>query len=180
MKLSKLTDYAVVLLSFLAKSVRGPRSATALAQDTGIPAPTVAKLMKRLAKAGLVTATRGVSGGYTLVSDASVISVADIIAAIEGPIALTACVEASDDSCAVESICGLAGNWEPVNAAVRTALQRVTLNDMAVDWRLLFPDPKAQIYRGATRGKAASPTPRLTSNKAAARPEALVNAVVDD
>ena len=143
MKLSKLTDYAVVLLSFLSQTRKGPQSANALADDTGIPAPTVAKLMKLLAKAELVTSTRGTAGGYALQGAADVISVADIIAAIEGPIALTACVEESDDLCAVESTCGVAGNWESVNAAVRTALEQVKLDDMAPDWRAMFPEARA-------------------------------------
>lgn len=150
MKLSRLTDYAVVLLSFLAKSAKGPQSASALAEDTGIPAPTVAKLMKLLSKADLVTATRGVSGGYALVGEAEAISVADIIAAIEGPIALTACVEESEDDCAVESTCGVAGNWESVNTAVRAALDKVKLNDMAPDWRTMFPEVKEQTKERLT------------------------------
>ena len=143
MKLSKLTDYAVVLLSFLSQEGRGAQSAKALAQDTGIPAPTVAKLMKQLAKAELVSSTRGISGGYVLIGSAQTISVADIIAAVEGPIALTACVEESGDDCAVESTCGVAGNWESVNTAVRAALDKVKLTDMAPDWRTMFPERSA-------------------------------------
>jgi len=140
MKLSKLTDYAVVLLSFLAQAKRGPQSASALAEDTGIPAPTVAKLMKMLVKGGLVASTRGTAGGYALARMGEEISVADIITAVEGPIALTACVEESEELCAVESTCGVAGNWESVNTAVRAALQQVNLNDMAPDWQTMFPE----------------------------------------
>lgn len=142
-KLSKLTDYAVVLLSFLSQEGRGAQSAKVLADDTGIPGPTVAKLMKQLAKAGLVTSTRGITGGYTLTQAAAQISVADIIVAVEGPIALTACVEQSEDDCAVESTCGVAGNWESVNTAVRAALDKVKLTDMAPDWRTMFPERSA-------------------------------------
>lgn len=148
MKLSRLSDYAVVLLSFLAQArrvQRGPQSAAALAEDTGIPAPTVAKLMKLLSRAGLVTATRGTAGGYALTAPAEAVSVADIISAVEGPIALTACVEESDATCDVESICGVAGNWETVNAAVRTALTNVKLIDMAPDWRSLFPESEKAL-----------------------------------
>lgn len=145
MKLSKLTDYAVVLLSFLSQEGRGAQSANALADSTGIPAPTVAKLMKLLAKADLVSSTRGTAGGYALTGTAEAVSVADIIAAVEGPIALTACVEESEDDCAVESTCGVAGNWESVNAAVRAALDKVKLTDMAPDWRTMFPEVKKEI-----------------------------------
>ncbi len=144
MKLSKLTDYAVVLLSFLATSNRGPQSAPALAEDTGIPTPTVAKLMKLLGRGGLVVSTRGTAGGYELNGEAGAITVAEIIVAIEGPIALTACVEDSDELCAVESLCGVAGNWDSVNTAVRTALNSVTLMDMAPDWRTMFPNTRAE------------------------------------
>ena len=138
MKLSKLTDYGVVLLSFLAAGSGKSKSATVLAQETGIPGPTVAKLMKMLARHGLVTSTRGIAGGYRLSAPADQVSVAQIISAIEGPIALAACVEASDDLCANEPTCGVAGNWESVNHAVKTALENVTLADMAPDWRTLF------------------------------------------
>ena len=141
MKLSKLTDYGVVLLCFLAAAPDKSKSAAQLAEETGIPGPTVAKLMKLLTRGGLVTSTRGVAGGYSLSNAADQVSVARIISAIEGPIALTACVEESDDLCAVESTCGVAGNWDSVNQAVRTALEQVKLTDMAPDWRALFPEP---------------------------------------
>lgn len=141
MKLSKFTDYAVVLLTYLSSSPRGAESSSALADATGIPAPTVAKLMKMLAKSGLVTSTRGSTGGYALAQSAAQTSVATIITAVEGPIALTACVEESNDSCAVEDTCKVAGNWERVNAAVYDALNAVSLQDMAPDWRVMFPSP---------------------------------------
>ena len=117
----------------------------ALADLTGIAAPTVAKLMKMLSKADLVTSTRGATGGYTLNGEAETISVADVVVAIEGPIALTACVDESDDLCLVESTCSIAGNWESVNSAVRTALEQVTLTHMAPDWRAMFPDLKKEL-----------------------------------
>ena len=141
MKLSKLTDYGVVLLSFLASRPAGSKSAAALALETGIPGPTVAKLMKMLARGGLVTSTRGIAGGYALATAAQDLSVAQIISAIEGPIALTACVEESDDMCSVESTCGVAGNWDSVNRAVKAALENVKLTDMSPDWRTMFKEP---------------------------------------
>ena len=141
MKLSKLTDYGVVLLSFLAAAPERSKSAASLAEETGIPGPTVAKLMKMLTRGGLVTSTRGIAGGYTLASAAETITVAGIISAIEGPIALTACVEESDDLCSVESTCGVAGNWDSVNKAVKAALENVKLTDMSPDWRTMFKEP---------------------------------------
>ena len=148
MKLSKLTDYSVVLLSFLAQSNKPAQSAATLAEATGIPGPTVAKLMKMLARNGLVTSTRGTAGGYALAQSADETSVADIITAIEGPIALTACVDESEDLCAVESMCGVAGNWDSVNRAVRKALDQVSLTDMAPDWRAMFPEEPSEATPG--------------------------------
>lgn len=143
MRLNRLTDYAVILLTRLSFTPKEGEAATAdgfilkttaqLAADTAVPAPTTSKTLKLLATAGLVTAQRGAAGGYALARAAAEISVADIILAIEGPIALTACVDGSDDSCAAESFCSMSGNWDEVNRSVLAALQNVRLPDMAPD-----------------------------------------------
>ena len=119
MKLNRLTDYAVILLTRLSQSPK--LSATAIAAETGVPLPTVAKVLKALNGAGLIESQRGVTGGYSLARAPVEISVADIILAIEGPIALTACVDGSEDDCAAQSFCAMAGNWDAVNIAVREA-----------------------------------------------------------
>ncbi len=129
-KLSKLTDYAVVVMSDLARRPGVVQTVPQLAERTGVPAPTLSKLMKLLTPAGLMVSHRGASGGYVLARGAEEISVAEIIAAVEGPIALTACVEGSDDTCGAESLCPMRGNWEKVNRAVRGALEGVSLADM--------------------------------------------------
>ena len=108
------------------------RTAAEIADATGVPAPTVAKLLKTLAHAQLMESQRGAGGGYCLGRDPERISVAEIIAAVEGPIALTACVQGSPDHCGVETICAMRGNWDKVNQAVRAALESVTLADMMV------------------------------------------------
>ena len=131
-KVNKLTDYATVLLIDIAKA-DGVRPTQRIANRTGIPLPTVAKIMKSLNRAGLVASTRGSSGGYTLGRPADKITVADVIQAVEGPIALTACADTSDEHCGIESSCPVSGKWNRVNMAVRSALEEVTLADMVAE-----------------------------------------------
>ena len=130
-RLNRLTDYAVVLLTQMASRPAELRSAQAVAEQGGLPLPTVAKLLNALAREGIVASHRGASGGYTLGRSAAAISVADIVQALEGPIALTACVEGSVEPCQVETLCPMAGNWNKVNQAIREALASVTLAEMA-------------------------------------------------
>ena len=139
MKLSRLTDYAVILLTKLSFGGGEPASAARLSEDLMLPQPTVSKLLKMLTKAELVTSQRGASGGYTLSRAPDTISIGDVIAGIEGPVALTACIDASEeDACGVQSFCGMRGNWAVVNAAVNEALDQVTLSDMAPAWMNMF------------------------------------------
>lgn len=131
-KLNKMTDYAVVMMADMARGRDPVRTAPQIADGTGVPLPTVAKLLKNLNNAGLMRSQRGAAGGYSLSRPAGRISVAEIIAAVEGPIALAACVDGSEDHCGVEPICAMRGNWEKVNQAVRGALEQVTLEDMMI------------------------------------------------
>lgn len=129
-RLSKLTDYAVVVLAEMARQPGALLSASTLSERTGLPEPTVAKILKLLTKQELIISVRGVAGGYKLEKPSKDLSVTDIIAAMEGPIALTACVETSHDSCALEGVCALNGRWSQVNNAIQAALNNVTLADM--------------------------------------------------
>lgn len=130
-RLGKLTDYAIVLLVQLAREGEGAsRSATWLAEKTGLPEPTVAKVLKNLSRENLVTSVRGAQGGYRLGQPPAALSVGGIIEAVEGPIALVACVEGNNDPCHAEARCPTKGKWDPINSAVRTALHGVTLADM--------------------------------------------------
>jgi FeS assembly SUF system regulator len=129
LKLSKLTDYAVVVLVRLSGGV-DVQTSPGIACATGIPEPTVAKVLKALAGRGLVASLRGARGGYRLTRTLDAIPVADVIAAIDGPIALTACVEASAGGCESEGFCAMAGRWDPVNDAIRRALGSISLADM--------------------------------------------------
>jgi FeS assembly SUF system regulator len=136
LRLSKLTDYAVVVLTRLARGGAtapfGPvQTAQRLAGETGIAEPTVAKVLKLLAHAGLVEGVRGARGGYRLTRALAAVPLSEVIAAIDGPIALTACVDGSTGLCEAESICPVRGRWDPVNDAIRRALSGITLADMA-------------------------------------------------
>ncbi len=129
-KLSRLTDYAVVVLAAMVSRDDNLASASSLSAETGLPEPTVCKVLKLLARGGTISSSRGVNGGYALKNSPEDILISDVIAAIEGPIALTACVDGSQDCCAVEKMCMLRGRWGIVNAAIQSALDNVTLADM--------------------------------------------------
>lgn len=129
LRLSKLTDYGTVLMTALARRPDEQRSAAELAADTHIAAPTVRKLLKRLTHAALVESSRGAHGGYRLARTPEDISVADVIAALEGPLGLTEC-SLHDGLCGIESDCSLRGNWRIINRAIRKALTEVSLAEM--------------------------------------------------
>lgn len=132
MRLSSMADYAVVTMSAAARHCGGVRvSATQLAEETGLPAPTVQKLVSRLTAAGLLRSSRGVGGGLKLARPAAAISLADIVEAVEGPIALTACVEAGKHDCGLEECCAVRAHWPIVNQAMRGALAEVPLTRLA-------------------------------------------------
>lgn len=130
LRLSKLTDYAVVVLVRLSRG-EAVQTSPGIAAATGVPEPTVAKMLKALAASGLVASQRGARGGYRLVKPLAVIPVSDVIAAIDGPIALTACVEGSATECEAQRLCPMRGRWDPVNDAIQNALAAITLADMA-------------------------------------------------
>jgi len=133
LRLSKLTDYAVVILASL--SVEDVTTSPRLARESGIPEPTVAKVLKTLAAGGLVASQRGAQGGYRLARPLSAIAVSDVIVAIDGPIALTACVEASASICGSQHLCPVRGRWDQVNDAIEQALSGISLADMAATAR---------------------------------------------
>ncbi len=131
-RISTLADYAVLLLAHMVDDTGAERpwSASALAAATGLPLPTVAKLMKMLSKGGFVQAQRGADGGYHLVRDPRALSVAEVIEAVDGRISLTRCVQGVRP-CAARRECSTHDGWGRLNAAVRTAFSSVTLAEMA-------------------------------------------------
>jgi FeS assembly SUF system regulator len=129
LRISKLTDYATMLMTYLAQSPNGIHSAQALAAKGRIELPTVSKILKLLAQANLLDSFRGTSGGYRLARLAKDITVAQIVEAMEGPIAMTECVH-GQGQCNHELHCGTRGNWHKISFAIQTALESVTLADM--------------------------------------------------
>lgn len=130
LRISRLTDYATVLLATLAREPGRQRTAAALAEATQIGAPTVSKVLKQLQRAGLVTSTRGLHGGYQLARAADAISAAAILDALEGPVTLTDC-SAGRGRCDIESTCHVGGAWQRLNHAIRRSLHDVSLAQLA-------------------------------------------------
>lgn len=138
LRISKLTDYAIIVLGHMAKEPARTYAATELSETASVAMPTVSKILKALARSSVVKSTRGAKGGYQLSHPPEMTSVASIIRALEGPIALTEC-GLEHDSCEQASFCHIRGNWAVINRAVRAALEAVTLADMAA------PKPPEEI-----------------------------------
>jgi FeS assembly SUF system regulator len=133
MRLSSLADYAVVLMTAAARHCGGVGrlNATLLAEETGVPLPTAQKLVSRLAGAGLLESARGAGGGFRLSRPPASISLAEVIEAVEGPIALTTCVDDTRHDCALDGHCAVKPHWGVVNRAVRGALAGVSLAELS-------------------------------------------------
>ncbi len=129
LRITRLTDYGTVVLAHLANDNSDLSSATEVAAATGLGLPTVSKLLKMLAKCDLVTSTRGAQGGYRLARDASEISTADVIDALEGPVSITEC-SGHDSHCDFESICNVGSAWQRINIAIRRTLDDISLSDL--------------------------------------------------
>lgn len=128
-RLSKLTDYGLVLMSHVARNnKRTLHTARDLAMESGLPVPTVSKLLRILQQGGFLVSQRGIKGGYSLARDPQEISVSDIIAALEGPVALTDC--STDVICDFERGCPIKHNQQIINRVVRGALEKLTLSDL--------------------------------------------------
>lgn len=149
LRVTKLTDYATVVLTALAAQPDAVLSAAGLAEQAGLEAPTVAKLLKPLAQAGLVAGFRGINGGYRLARPAAAITLFDIVEAMEGPLGMTEC-SIHEGSCGIEESCGVRANWRRINDVVADALRGVTLAEM-----LLPPAPR--------RGRRAIPATLATA-----------------
>lgn len=130
LRIGKLTDYATVVLASLAQEPERHRAATELADRTRLSAPTVKKVLKELQRAGMVISSRGATGGYRLARTPQLITAAQILDVFEGPIAITECSGASSQ-CGIERLCRVGGAWQRVNAAIRRALEDVTLQQLA-------------------------------------------------
>ncbi len=136
LRVTKLTDYATVVLTALAARPDAVLSAPELAEQAGLEAPTVAKVLKPLAAAGLVEGFRGANGGYKLARDPAAISLVEIVEAMEGPLGMTEC-SVHAGQCGIESSCGVRANWRRINDVVADALRGISLAQM------LEPAPRA-------------------------------------
>ena len=131
LRLTRQSDYAIVLMTqFAAIPAKTVQNARDLAASANLPLPTVSKILKALARASLLLSHRGVKGGYSLARKPEVITVAEIIEALEGPIALTECLDDGSDECGIESCCPVRTNWQRINHAVRDALRAIPLSEM--------------------------------------------------
>lgn len=130
LRLSKITDYGILVLAHLGAQDDGRATSGSIASATGVPEPTVSKVLKLAASAKLAKGQRGPSGGYALTRDPADIAVAEMITAFEGPIALTSCVDGNPNECAVEAFCTTRTHWQVVNTAIRRALENVSLAQM--------------------------------------------------
>ena len=131
-RLAKLTDYGLVLMTVMARPSASPvHTARDLAAVSRLPLPTVSKLLKQLSQSGLLLSHRGIKGGYSLAKEAVDITVAEIVMAIEGPIALTECSTEISGLCDLERSCPIKSNQRVISQALRSALEKVTLSDLA-------------------------------------------------
>ena len=136
-RLGKLTDYGLVLMTCMARGQGSQiRTARELARESKLPLSTVSKLLKELLQSGLLTSHRGIKGGYLLARDPHEISVVEMIAAIEGPMALTECSSEVTGLCNLEPCCPIKTNQQIINQAVRGVLEKIALSDLLQPMRL--------------------------------------------
>ncbi len=135
LRITKQTDYGIVLLTHMASAPERWATAPELALGAALPAPMVAKILKILAREGLLASHRGASGGYSLARPPREISVAQIITALEGPIAVTECTDSEPGLCHQEDSCPVRGNWNRINLAIREALEDISLAEMTASVR---------------------------------------------
>ncbi len=150
LRITKLTDYAIVVLTHMAHGNDVPWTARETALQTGLPEPSVRKILKGLARSGVLLSERGTSGGYRLGRPAGLVTVADVIDAVEGPISITDCSGEAVDPCEYSGSCAAEKNWTLINQRVRSALADITLLDMSA------PTP-ALVELGLPRTAASTP-----------------------
>jgi FeS assembly SUF system regulator len=126
MRISKMTDYALVVLSHLATDEGSSQSARRIADVSCLPSPTVVRVLKQLSRAGLVQAARGVHGGYSLAKKPAEVSLAEVLSVFEGPVAVTECASKSS-GCFLENRCPTKSNWNRLNQVIHQSLQSVSL-----------------------------------------------------
>ena len=146
--MTKTADYGIVLMTRIAGGEDRIFSALELSNETQLPHPTASKILKILARSGLLESHRGAKGGYTLGRSPEEISVVEIITALDGPIGITECIDDTPGECGHEAVCPLKGNWQRINEAIRQALAGITLAEMT--------PPSPQLVRLGDGGAGAS------------------------
>lgn len=132
LKISKLADYAILVMNSIAIHPTSLLSAKDIALDTKLSEPTVSKLLKILTKHNLLISQRGAKGGYELTRPSEFVTITEIIEAIDGEIAMTEC-DKSDGCCSVATHCKVSNNWQRISSAIRNALTKISLSDMQQD-----------------------------------------------
>ena len=148
-RLSKLADYGIVIATHLARHPERQQTAGDVAAATAVPAAMTSKVLKLLTRADLLTSHRGSHGGYSLARAAALVSVAEVVEALDGPIAITTCTEPTPGDCSILSLCPTRANWERINRAIRDSLGDVTLAEMAhtIPAAFLLPGEQAAAVR---------------------------------
>ena len=131
LRMTKQADYGIVLLSHMANAPERRYAAPELATEMQLPLPKVIKILKILSRSGVLDSHRGVKGGYSLANEPRDLSVAKLISVLDGPIAITECVDDTPGQCSQEAVCHIRGNWQRINTAVRDALEAISLADLA-------------------------------------------------
>ena len=153
-RLGKLTDYGLVLLTYIARAhAESLHTARELAAESRLPLPTVSKILKQLLQSGVLVSSRGMKGGYALAREPREISISEVIADLEGPIALTEC-STDLSGCDLEQCCPIKNNQKVINAVVRGALERLTLADLIHPLRLTtIQDARGNLIPAITSGR---------------------------
>jgi FeS assembly SUF system regulator len=157
LRLSKLADYGIVMMTHMARQPDRQIAAPEIAAQSHLPLPMASKILKGLVRAGLLVSHRGAKGGYALARPAAALSVADVIVALDGPIALTACIEHGPGECDIEALCPARANWQRINAAIRQALEGITMAEMAQTVPGAFATPLGARKPGVRHETPASP-----------------------
>ncbi len=141
-RITRETDYGIVLLTLMARNADQSYSASSLAQQRQLPLPMASKILKALTRSGLLISQRGAQGGYSLARPPQEISAADIIDALEGPIAITECSNSEvSQSCMHQDHCGVSNHWSRINKAIRHALENISLLEMSQPPLVTLPSP---------------------------------------
>jgi FeS assembly SUF system regulator len=147
-----MADYGLVVLSQLARQPERQVTAGEIAAGTQLPQPTVSKLLKQFAHAGVLVSHRGAKGGYSMEREPDQITVAEIISAVDGPIALADCLDGTEGTCGIENCCPIRAPWQNVSDAIERALADVSLAQM-----ICFPSfelPVSGEAQGSTQMEA--------------------------